>query len=287
MRSTKKYTILLAATTAVVMFFIIRNNPQWYTPRLFETTTVGYLKPDKTDSLRLKIYLPVAQKNPNKTAIVMFHGGGWKNGHIGQFYRHAEEFSKEGIVVFLAEYRTQQTHNTSPFDALKDARSAMRFVKKHATEYQVDPDRIAVLGSSVGGHMALGTALLNTYNHPTDDLAIDTTPVAIITLSGIINTGPKGFGTSETKAQYETFSPFHNIKPNMPSLLMLSGDKDRHFTPEELKEFASKWEAAGNSCELVIAPGKEHGYTGVNRSPEDFAKMIAKSLSFLRELGLH
>ena len=248
--------------------------------------SVNYFETYPGDSIRMKIYSPKIPKSNSNPAIVMYHGGGWKSGHIGQFYRHAEQFSDQGIITVLVEYRTQESHGTDPFIALKDARSAMRYVKQHAATYAIDPNQIVAMGSSAGGHLALGTAMLDAYNHPSDDLSIDPTPSAIVTLSSILDTGPSGYGSAEVKEAYETFSPFFNIQTGLPPLLMFFGDQDQHTSPAQAQQFKDKWLAAGSLCELVIEPGQKHGYTGYDRSKEEYEKMMTRVVQFLTSLDL-
>lgn len=270
----------------VPAIFFLKNNPDIFKPKRFAVNFVNYLEIAPGDSLRLKIYSPTNRKEELKPVMVMFHGGGWKSGHIGQFYRHAEQFSTKGFVVALVEYRTESSHGTTPFDALKDARSAVRFVKTKLQPYKVDSSKVIVVGSSAGGHLALSTAMLNIYNHPSDDLSVDTKPEAIITLSGIIDTGPKGFGSSEVKKEYHSFSPFHNISKDLPPLLMFLGDKDRHTSIARAQEFKAKWLESGSSCQLIVGQGKEHGYLNYKKSREDYEAMLQQLLTFLDSIDL-
>lgn len=84
-------------------------------------------------------------------AIVFFHGGSWKHGNIQQFEPQAEYFSKRGMVCFLPEYRVYESHNTTPLESLKDAKSALRYIRMHAEEFRIYPDKIVGSGGSAGG----------------------------------------------------------------------------------------------------------------------------------------
>jgi len=64
-----------------------------------------------------------------------------------------------------------------------DAKSAMRFIRKHADEFQIDPDKIIASGGSAGGHLAAATALIDGYNDPSDDLSISSKPSALVLLT--------------------------------------------------------------------------------------------------------
>jgi acetyl esterase/lipase len=60
-------------------------------------------------------------------AMVFFFGGGWNGGTTGQFEPQAEYFASRGMVCFRADYRVKSRHGTTPFESLKDAKSAMRY----------------------------------------------------------------------------------------------------------------------------------------------------------------
>ena len=279
----KKVIILASLLLLIVAFFIVNNNSDLFDPKPYDKiVSIGYKETSKGDSLKIKIYYPKSTKKGLGISVVMFHGGGWKTGHMGQFYEHAKVMAANNITSILVQYRTQETHGTTPFDALKDARSAMRFIKQNATELKVDTTKLVAMGSSAGGHLALGTAMLNSYNDPKDNLNIDPSPTHLILLSSIIDCGPTGYGNKQVKEAYLKFSPMHTIAKDLPPLLMLFGDQDRHTSPQKAQEFAARWRKNGNSCELKIYPGQEHGFTGYVRSRENFNEMITTVLDFLK-----
>lgn len=104
---------------------------------------------------RLVAYLPDTRKSD--MAIIVFPGGGYSGlaKHEGEGY--ATVFCEWGITAFVLKYRVSP--NTFPAP-LQDARNAVRYVRSHAAEYGIDPQKIVVIGSSAGGHLA---ALLSTY----------------------------------------------------------------------------------------------------------------------------
>jgi acetyl esterase/lipase len=61
------------------------------------------------------------------------------------------------MVCFLADYRVNTRHLTSPFESLKDAKSAIRFIRQHAGDYHIDTAKIVASGGSAGGHLAAAT----------------------------------------------------------------------------------------------------------------------------------
>lgn len=105
-------------------------------------------------------YIP-SDKRSNG-AVVIFPGGAYVGlaDHEGAGY--AEFLANNGITAFVVNYRVAP--HKFPLELL-DARRAMRWVRFHAEEYGVDKERIAVMGSSAGGHLA---ALVSTYRDPID-----------------------------------------------------------------------------------------------------------------------
>ena len=95
-------------------------------------------KQKDTTQLHLEVYSPAKIQNSDKLpAILFFFGGGWNGGSIKQFERHAKYLSEKGMVCFLVEYRVKTRNNTSPFESLKDAKSAMRFDVRMRTSFML------------------------------------------------------------------------------------------------------------------------------------------------------
>ena len=105
-----------------------------------------------------------------RPAIVFFFGGGWVGGNPSQFFPHCEHLAAKGMVAVSAEYRVKSRHQATPFDCVEDARSAVRYLRGHARELGIDPDRIAAGGGSAGGHLAAATGTLNVPASETAEL---------------------------------------------------------------------------------------------------------------------
>src|SRR6185436_9205212 len=90
-------------------------------------------------------------------AIIVFHGGGWRNGDKQQYFEPTNRYlANLGFVVFDVQYRLS---GVAKWPAqLEDARTAIQWVRDCAGDYHVDPHQIALLGRSAGGHIALMAA---------------------------------------------------------------------------------------------------------------------------------
>lgn len=102
-----------------------------------------------------------------RPALVLVHGGGFAAGSREMHAADARAYARRGFVVASIDYRldpdagaSPEAHRAAAVAALADARDAVRWLRSHAEELGVDPDRIAALGASAGGEVALGLALL-------------------------------------------------------------------------------------------------------------------------------
>ncbi len=122
------------------------------TPAMRVLTNVTYLAPDRAE--KLDVYLPEGRALGVKSpALVWIHGGSWIGGDKGE--ARAKEIcgtlAGAGYVAVSINYKLGAVWP----EALLDCKNAVRFLRVHAEEYGIDPDRIAVGGGSAGGHLAL------------------------------------------------------------------------------------------------------------------------------------
>ena len=113
----------------------------------------------------IKYFAP--KGTPTGAAVITFAGGGYRTRALYECESYCELLSERGIAAFDVEYRVKPTKFPYP---LLDARRAVRFVRANAEKYGIDPSRIAVMGSSAGGHLA---ALVSTYTAPIDGEGVD------------------------------------------------------------------------------------------------------------------
>lgn len=118
--------------------------------------------------LSLHVFEPAGKEPTAKhPAIVFFHGGAWAIGDPNQFYYQCDYLAKRGMWAASAEYRlTAPGAGVKIADIVLDAKDAVRYVRSHAEELGIDPDRIAAAGGSAGGHLAAATAVVPEENPP-------------------------------------------------------------------------------------------------------------------------
>ena len=238
-----------------------------------------------TTKLFMEVYHPqdvdAAVSSP---AMVFFFGGGWNGGSRAQFIEHAKYFAKRGIVCFLADYRTKSKHGTSPFDCVKDAKSAIRYIRKNAAELGVDMNRIIASGGSAGGHLAAATASISKYNDEADDLTISCQPQVLVLFNPVIDNGPGGYGHERIGEAYQDFSPIHNIRKGAPPTILFLGSKDPLIPVQTAEDYEDAIEGVGSRCDLHIYEGQIHGFFN-HRNFEYYEKTVTATDLFLQSLG--
>lgn len=246
---------------------------------------VLYKQIDST-KLYLEVHFPENyQMKKDLPAIVFFFGGGWNNGNRAQFRNHALYFAQRGAVCFLADYRVKTKHGTSPFQAVEDAKSAMRFIRENADTFKIDPTKIVASGGSAGGHLAAATAMVNTYNAPTDKLGISCKPDALILFNPVIDNGPGGYGFERIGKAYKEFSPLHVLDKAVPPTIFFLGTKDALIPVETAQYYKVVMEKVGSRCDLFLYENQKHGFFNY-QNLDMYQKTLAEADKFLISLGL-
>ncbi|MEL7534015.1 MAG: alpha/beta hydrolase [Bacteroidota bacterium] len=239
------------------------------------------------DTLKLyvEVYAPSTMTDSAELpAMVFFFGGGWKSGTREHFIHHAKYFAQRGIVCFLADYRIQNKHQTDPFTSLMDAKSALRFIRSHAQEFKIDPDKIIASGGSAGGHLAAATALIKAYDAPSDDLAVSCVPNALVLFNPVIDNGPGGYGFERVGEAFPNFSPLHNIREGAPPTIIFLGTNDRLIPVETAEYYTKVMERVGSRCELKLYEEGKHGFFNYQFF-EHYQATVEEADLFLQSLG--
>lgn len=255
------YIVIALALIIGGLAYIEKNKTAFY--RAMQSN----LEPSETivysdEGLELHVFYPESHSPSDKRpAIMMFHGGAWRNGTSRKIYPYAYALVDSGYVGISVQYTLYEDGGPTVFDSVKSARAALRFLSANASQYGIDPNRIVVGGGSSGGQLALGTVLF-------DDIDNEETPkpAAIILLWPVLDTSENGFGNEIIGDNWESISPYHRVKEDMPPTLLFQGTADVKTTMPVAISFAQKMSDKGNEIESVIELGGVHGYANLDES---------------------
>jgi acetyl esterase len=235
--------------------------------------------------LRLLIEKPAAWKaDDHRPAIVFYFGGGWVRGNPAQFQRLSEHLASRGMVGIRVEYRVMPKGDSGPpVICCQDAKSAMRWVRAHAKELGIDPQRIAAAGGSAGGHLAAFTTLVEGLDDPADDLRISPKANALVLFNPVFDNGPDGgWGRGRIGDRYLEFSPAHHVTPAAPPAVVFLGSEDKLINVAVLDRFKRKMSNAGVRCDTHVYEGQPHGF--FNKEPYK-TRTLSETDAFLSSLG--
>lgn len=243
------------------------------------------LKMDVFESAGFK----VADRRP---AIVFFFGGGWNGGSTKQFYQHARAMADQGMIAFSADYRVKSRNKATPFECVMDGKSAMRWVRQHAAELGIDPQRIVAAGGSAGGHVAACTGVIEGHEESGADTGISSVPNAMILFNPVLDTTDKGYGAKSFKPHQQTeISPCHQVRKGIVPTILFHGTADRTVPFENAERFTKLMKDAGNDCVLVPFKGKDHGFFNGSffskgNDDADYDVTMKRSIEFLKAHGI-
>jgi len=253
-------------------------------PDQVETSEIVY-KTTPQGELRLHVF----QCSPgnHRAAIVFFFGGGWVNGNAQQFFHHCRHLAAQGMVAISAEYRVRNRHGTTPFECVADGKSAIRYVRAHATELGIDPDRIAAGGGSAGGHVAACTATIVAYDEPKEDSSVSSRPNALVLFNPVADTTKLGYGANRFSDDPTVLSPAHHVTSGLPPTIIFHGTADTTVPFENVERFCREMRETGNECTLVPFAGKKHGFFNYGRDEDNrsYHETVARMDEFLRRHG--
>lgn len=240
--------------------------------RDIEFATVG------DTSFKLDLYLPAETEQPTPL-IVWVHGGAWRGGSRDRM--PLKDLVARGYAVASVDYRLTPV---APFPAnVHDIKAAIRFLRAQAKDYQLDPKRFAVAGSSAGGHLAALVGVSNghpelegktgRYGRSSSDVQAIISFFGASNLKTILNQStPHGLGVRipalqlllqgqpEDKPQLaQLASPVFHVDRHDPPLLLIHGDRDPQMPINQSHELHGVYQDNGLSCVFHVIHGGAHG----------------------------
>jgi acetyl esterase/lipase len=264
--------LLLAATVGGLWVY--------FHPRHHYQSGIVYSQRQGRD-LTLDVVRPA---HPNGIGILLLVSGGWKS-HPDSFRPWiAAPLLRRGYTIFPV-YHISQPQATI-MEIAEDMHRAVRFVRHHARQYGVDPNRLGVTGGSAGGHLSLLLATRGAPGpaeapDPVDHESSAVQAVAIFyPVTDLLNLGSstenpgdggppksfvKGFGPEATnlavwKVIGRELSPIYYVTSNLPPCLIFHGDADTLVPLDQSQRFQAEAAKVGATVELVVHPGGRHGW---------------------------
>jgi len=240
-------------------------------------------------SLDMHIFLPdsLHQRKVKRPVMVYFSGGSWTQGNPSWAFYSCKRYAKEGWVAVSVEYRLADRHETTPFEAVKDARSAIRWLRLNADTYNIDVNRIVASGNSAGGHLVLTTALADEWNEETDRLELSASPNLLLVNAGVYSLYREDITDWITrdlkdKNLVKKISPQHLLRKGLPPMLIIHGTNDQSVEYSSAEAFAETMHELGNEFEFQTLEGAPH-YIWFDRRFSD--KVTKWRSDFLKKYG--
>jgi acetyl esterase/lipase len=255
------------------------------------------------DATAMDIFLPSDELDVARPAVMLVHGGAWKFMHKEQYRSLGRRLARAGYVAASVEYRLVP-EGVFP-NAAQDVGCALSYLRNHAAELGLDPNRIAAMGYSAGGHLVSLLAVSENVPMIAPDCAEGPTypPAAIISGAGpqdlFALSGAKivreflGGSPDEIEDVYFAASPIFNVHPDMPPFLFIHGSTDFVVPTGQSERMRDAVEAQGVEAQLLLVRGAGHvleangewGDVDVQASTESPESWIAISAFLERTVG--
>lgn len=253
----------------------------------------------RVGDVQLKLWIfnpPGHTASAKKPAIVFFFGGGWSGGSPAQFLTHAQMLAEKGMVAISADYRVDTRHKAKVADCIRDAKSAVRYVRANAARLGIDPKRVAAGGGSAGGHLAAATAVIPDMDEPGENLKVSARPDALVlfnpalVLVAAAETGIKPEFEQKLAPRFgapgTAVSPYHQLKRGAPPTLVVHGKADTTVPYASAEAYCNKMNGLGGKCVLAGYEGQVHGFFNYGRGGNEYyTKTTARMVEYLTELG--
>jgi acetyl esterase/lipase len=281
--------------TAFLLFIFISASYSQNTVKLWEhnpPTSNGITEAENTDrnywitnvsSPALTVYLP-EKSNATGKAVVICPGGGYAglaSHHEGTLF--AQWLNSQGIAAIILKYRMPNQHKEVPLD---DAQQAIRYVRIHAEEWQIRPDKIGIAGFSAGGHLAstASTHFTAEVISSRPDFSILFYPV-ISMETDITHAGSRSnlIGNSPSLADVHIFSNEQQVNSNTPPAILLLSDDDLVVLPENSIRYYQSLKNNDIKASLYIFPAGGHGW-GLNSSFIYHRQVIELLAAWLKDI---
>lgn len=252
-----------------------------------KVSTIEY-KTTPQCTLKMVLFEPKTKPTTPSPCIIFFYGGGWTHGKVVHFYTQAAHLASLGITAICPEYRIYSRHKTTPFECVKDARSAFLYITENTEKLHLNPEKIAVAGASAGGHVAAGCYFLDHINDETTIVKEFPKPSLLLLYNPVLDTSEKGYGyklLSHFEQDWKEISLLHHVKADAPPTAIFHGSDDKAVPVNGVVEFYKKMRNHSNPCELHAYQGQGHGFLNLKEGTEYFIRVWDDTLHYLDNMG--
>jgi acetyl esterase/lipase len=244
----------------------------------------------------------VRPSRPNGIGILVMVSGGWRSGPEGFRPWMTAPLLRRGYTVFAVSHMSQP--QATVMEIVEDVNRGVRFIRYHAREYGIDPNRLGVTGGSAGGHLSLMLATRGGPGSPDANDLVDRESSAVqavaiffpatdlLNLRGSTEDpgdgGPpksfvKAFGPQATdpaawKQIGRDMSPIYHVTASLPPVLIIHGGADTLTPLAQSQSFVARAREAGATAKLVVRPGKRHGWPTMIWDIRQFADWFDRHL---------
>jgi acetyl esterase/lipase len=229
---------------------------------------IAYLGADRTE--KADLYLPPKVKKGQRfPGIVIIHGGGFTGGDKGAKREQniGTTLAGHGYVCMSINYALAKAGQPTWPRNLHDCKQAVRFLRKNAEKYHIDPDHIGVIGGSAGGHLAAMVGLTSPkagLDPKGPDADISCRVQAVVTMYGPGELRKDTVMLPGTREQvpelYKLASPVTHAARDNPPVLILHGTADKLVPVAQSELLAEALKKAGVEHQLVIVEGAPHSF---------------------------
>ena len=257
----------------ISLFFVACQKEETIVEQQLQEQTIVDVAYGSDPLQKMDVYLPANRNTIDTKVFVMIHGGAWFSGDKTELNEYVPVFKQRmsNYAIFNLNYRLAVFPSTNIFPAQEnDIKAALEFIKNKAAEYKFNIQKLAVLGASAGGHLALLQAYKNTT--PKVNALVDMFgPADMAALYNSSNSITQPAiqallaGTPATNAAlYQSSSPINFVTAQSPPTLILHGTLDQLVPIAQSNALKTKLQTAGATVQMVTYPNEGHSWTGAS-----------------------
>lgn len=205
----------------------------------------------------IRVFLPEESK-ANGKAVLVVPGGGYRVLSLGQEgYEWAQQFVPQGIATIVLSYRMPNGNKEVP---ISDATEAMRLIRENAGKWGIDPQKVGILGSSAGGHLA---STIATHNDEATRPNFQILFYPVISMDKEITHMDSHncfVGENATEEQEQAYSNHLQVTPQTPPAIILLSDDDFLVPPANSAEYYLALKKAKVKASMHVYPSGGHGW---------------------------